>query len=139
MDCTVSVGLGHGNRDQQLMHLSAMLQFASQSMAGGLKIVSQKNLYNMGSALIKNMGFANVQDFLTDPDQVPDQPNVQQQNEEREQQLKNKELDIRAADVQVKAQKVQIEAQDTQMDARLKAAELQLEAQQNRSVAIGDT
>ena len=139
MDCTVSVGLGHGNRDQQLMHLSAMLQFASQSMAGGLKIVSQKNLYNMGAALIKNMGFANVQDFLTDPDQVPDQPNIEQQNEEREQQLRNKELDIRAADVQVKAQKVQIEAQDSQIDARLKSAELQLEAQQNRSVAIGDT
>ena len=36
-----------------------------------LKIVSEKNMYNMGAALIKNMGFQNVDDFLTDPDSIP--------------------------------------------------------------------
>ena len=33
-DCTVSVALGQGNKDQQMMHLSQMIQFASQSMQG---------------------------------------------------------------------------------------------------------
>ena len=46
-----------------MMHLSTMLSFAGDAMKGGLKIVNQKNLYNMGAALIKNMGFQNVEDF----------------------------------------------------------------------------
>ncbi len=138
LDCTVSVGLGNGNRDQQLMHLSAMIQFASESMAGGLQIVSQKNMYNMGAELIKNMGFPDVQDFLTDPDSVPPPgPSPEDQIAQAEVELKNKELDIKAADIQIKAQKLQLDAQNDQVEARLKSAELNLEAQQDRAVAIG--
>jgi len=140
LDCTVSVGLGSGNRDQQLMHLSAMIQFASETMAGGLQVVSQKNMYNMGAELIKNMGFQNVQDFLTDPDTLPPTgPSPEEQQAQAEVELKNKELDIKAADVQIKAQKLQLDAQNDQVEARLKSAELNLEAQQDRPVAIGRT
>ena len=35
-DCTVSVALGSGNKDQQMMHLSQMLSFAGEAMKGGL-------------------------------------------------------------------------------------------------------
>ena len=140
LDCTVSVGLGSGNRDQQLMHLSAMIQFASETMDGGLRVVSQKNMYNMGAELIKNMGFQNVQDFLTDPDTLPPAgPSPEEQQAQAEVELKNKELDIKAADVQIKAQKLQLDAQNDQVEARLKSAELNLEAQQDRPVAIGRT
>ena len=140
LDCTVSVGLGSGNRDQQLMHLSAMIQFASETMAGGLQVVSQKNMYNMGAELLKNMGFPNIQDFLTDPDTVPPPgPSPEEQQAQAEVELKNKELDIKAADVQIKAQKLQLDAQNDQVEARLKSAELNLEAQQDRPVAIGRT
>ena len=37
MDCTVSVALGSGNKDQQMMHLSRMLQFAGEAMKGRIK------------------------------------------------------------------------------------------------------
>ena len=136
-DCTVSVGIGNGNRDQQLMHLSTMLQFAGDAMRGGLKIVNEQNMYNMGAALVKNMGFQNVDDFLTDPSTVPPQPNPQEQLEQAEIQLKQKELEIKAADIQVKVQKMQQEAKKDAVDAQLKIAELQLEAEQGRGVAIG--
>ena len=140
LDCTVSVGLGSGNRDQQLMHLSAMIQFASETMAGGLQVVSQKNMYNMGAELLKNMGFPNIPHFLTDPDTVPPPgPSPEEQQAQAEVELKNKELDIKAADVQIKAQKLQLDAQNDQVEARLKSAELNLEAQQDRPVAIGRT
>ena len=140
MDCTVSVGIGHGNKDQQLMHLSTMLQFASQSMAGGLKIVNEKNMYNMGAALIKNMGFQNVSDFLTDPDQIPDQgPSPQEQMAQAKMQNEQKELEIKAAEIQIKAQKVKQDAQEAAVDAQLKVAELNLEREQKRAVAIGAT
>jgi len=136
-DCTVSVGIGNGNRDQQLMHLTTMLQFAGDAMRGGLKIVNEQNMYNMGAALVKNMGFQNVDDFLTDPSTIPPQPNPQEQLEQAEMQLKQKELEIKAADIQVKVQKMQQEAQKDAVDAQLKMAELQLEAEQGRGVAIG--
>ena len=139
MDCSVSVGLGHGNRDQQLMHLSTMLNFASQAMSGGLRIVTEQNLYNMGAALIKNMGFQNVHDFLTDPEQAPPKPNAQQDLEKAEMQLKKEELDIKIAEVQIKQQKLQMDAAEAQVDAQLKMAELQLEREQKRAVAIGPT
>ena len=136
-DCTVSVGIGNGNRDQQLMHLTTMLQFAGDAMRGGLSIVNEKNMYNMGAALVKNMGFQNVDDFLTDPDNVPPQPDPREQLEQAEIQLKQKELEIKAADIQIKSQKMQQEAAKDAVDAQLKMAELQLEAEQGRGVAIG--
>ena len=138
MDCTVSVGLGHGNKDQQLMHLSSMLQFAAQAMQGGLRIVNEQNMYNIGAALIRNMGFQNVDDFLTDPSQIqPSGPSPEEQMQQMEMQNKQKELEIKSAEVQIKAQKVQQDAAEAQMDAQLKIAELGLEAKQNRPVALG--
>ena len=137
MDCTVAVGIGNGNRDQQLMHLSTMLQFAGDAMRGGLKIVNEKNLYNMGAALIKNMGFQNIDDFLTNPDMIPPQPDMREQEKMMEMQVKQQELQIKAADLQLKQQKLQQEAAESAVDAQLKAAELQLEASQGRPIAIG--
>ena len=136
-DCTVSVALGHGSKDQQMMHLSQMIQFASQAMQGGLKIVNEQNMYNLGAALVKAMGFQNISDFLTDPSQIPPQPNPQEEMAQMEMQLKKQELEIKAADVQIKAQKLQQESQQNAVDAQLKMAELNLEAQQERPVAIG--
>ena len=137
-DCTVSVALGQGNKDQQMMHLSQMLQFAAQSMQGGLRIVTEQNMYNLGASLVKAMGFQNVDDFLTDPSQVPPSgPSPEQQEQQMEMQIKHKELEIKAAEVEIKAQKIQQEYQKNAVDAQLKVAELKLEAQQERPVAIG--
>jgi len=137
MDCTVSVGIGNGNRDQQLMHLTTMLSFAGDAMRGGLKIVNEKNMYNMGAALVKNMGFQNVDDFLTDPESVPPQPDPREQMEQAELQLKQKEIEIKAAHIQVEQMKIQQKAAEAQVDAQLKVAELKLEAEQGRGVALG--
>jgi hypothetical protein len=142
MDCTVSVGLGNGNKDQQLTHLSTIMQFASQAMAGGLSLVNEQNLYNIGAAMIRNMGFQNVNDFMTDPSQVQQQqegPSHEQKMAEMDMQIKSKELEIKAADVQIKAQRVQLEAAKAEVDAKLKYEELQLEREQERAVAIGAT
>ena len=141
-DCTVSVALGHGNRDQQLTHLGTMMQFASQAMSGGLSIVSEQNLYNMGAALVRNMGFVNVQDFLTDPaaqQQGQEQPSPEEQQAMVETQVKQKEVEIKLAELQLKQQKLQLDAAQMRMDGYLKMEELKLEDEQKRPVAIGAT
>jgi hypothetical protein len=138
-DCTVSVALGSGNKDQQMVHLSQMIQFASEAMKGGLPIVTEQNIYNLGASLVKAMGFQNVDDFLTDPSKLPPETNEGPSPEQMEMQVKNKELDIKAAEVQLKAQKIQQEYQKLAVDSKLKAAELNLEREQNRAVAIGAT
>ena len=141
-DCTVSVALGSGNKDQQMMHLSQMLSFAGEAMKGGLPIVSVQNMYNLGASLVKAMGFQNVDDYLTDPSQMPPQQEEQdpeQQTKIMEAQVKQKELEIKAAEVQIKAQKIQQEYQKLQVDASLKQQEINIEREQKRAVAIGRT
>jgi len=143
-DCTVSVALGSGNKDQQMMHLSQMLSFAGEAMKGGLPIVSVQNMYNLGASLVKAMGFQNVDDYLTDPSQMPqqqkgDQPSLDEQAKLLEAQVKQEELKIKAAEVQIKAQKLQQEQQKLQIDTSLKQQEINLEREQKRAVAIGRT
>jgi len=138
MDCTVSVALGNGNKDQQMMHLSSIIQFASQALSGGLPIVTPENLYNLGSALIKAMGYQNVDDFITPPPEEQEEgPDLEAEAAEMEMQLRQKELEIKQGELQVKMMKVQNEATKTQIDSKLKVAELNLEAEQKRPVAIG--
>jgi hypothetical protein len=141
-DCTVSVALGSGNKDQQMMHISQMLSFAGEAMKGGLPIVSIQNMYNLGASLVKAMGFQNVDDYLTDPSKIPEQdggPSPEEQMQMMEVQVKQKELEIKAAEVQIKAQKLQQEQQKLQIDTNLKQQEINLEREQKRAVAIGDT
>ena len=138
MDCTVSVALGNGSKDQQMAHLSQMLQFAAQAMQGGLPSVPPQNMYNLGAALVKAMGYQNVDDYLTPPPPPQSQqPSPEQQLAQMEMQVKQKELEIKTADIQLKAAKIQQEAQKDAVDAQLKAEELALEREQNRAVAIG--
>ena len=137
MDCTVSVGLGHGNRDQHLRHLTTLMQLASQAMSGGLSLMNEQNLYNMASELIKNMGFKDVDSFVTDPRMASEEPSAREQMAQAEMSLKKGELDIKVAETQIKQQKLQLEAQKLQSDNSMKIAELQLEAEQGRPVGIG--
>ena len=141
-DCTVSVALGNGNKDQQMMHLSQMLSFAGEAMKGGLRIVNEQNMYNLGASLVKAMGFQNVDDYLTDPSQIPPEqtePDLGEQAKLMEAQVKQEELKIKAAEIQIKAQKLQQEQQKLAVDSQLKVEELKLEREQQRAVAIGAT
>ena len=137
MDSTLSVGLGNGNRDQQLMHLSAILSFAGQAMQGGMNVVNEQNMYNIMAAMVKNMGFQNVNDFLTDPAQVPPQPSPEEMEAEAERKIKQGELQIKAAEIQIKQQKLQLDAAKLPADTAMKVAEIKLESEQKRPVGIG--
>jgi ATP-dependent protease HslVU (ClpYQ) ATPase subunit len=119
------------------MHLSAILNFAGQAMQGGMNVVNEQNMYNIMASMVKNMGFQNVGDFLTDPAQVPQEPSSEEKAEEMEQKIKQGELQIKAAEIQIKQQRLQLDAAKLQADTAMKVAEIKLETEQKRPVGIG--
>lgn len=72
-DLSINVGLGTGNKDQQVQHLMAL----GQKQAMGLQIgtATPKNIYNADVKLAEALGFKNADMFFTDPDGPPD-PNA---------------------------------------------------------------
>jgi hypothetical protein len=133
MDATVSVALGQGNKDQQVAQLMQLVQMAG-SQAGN-PMVSAENNYNLMAALIKSMGYQNVDDYITPPDrQQPPGPDPMM-----EAQLQSMQIDdqVKQGELEVKRMKVQNEMKETQLDAKFKMVEMEMEADRNAPVKIG--
>ncbi len=138
LDCTAQVGLGFGNKDMNLMHLSQLaqtLQMISQHPSAGM-MIKPKNVYNLVAEQIKSMGMKNVHDFITDPgDQEPQQkgPSPEQQAKQAEMQLKAEELKLKLQKMQtesaLKQKEMELDAQLAQQELELKAAEAQVDMQ----------
>lgn len=64
-DMSISVGLGTGNKDQMLAHLSNIIE--KQAMGLQIGIATPKNMYNAHAELVKNAGFRMPELFFTDP------------------------------------------------------------------------
>jgi hypothetical protein len=133
-DVHVTVGIGRGNKDQQLMHLNnigAMLQNIRQSPDGYL--VTTQNIYNLASETIKNSGYDNPNQFISNPSTVepPEPPpNVELMNAE-----------TARMEAQAKAQNAQAEnmldKQKFEWEKKVNAAEVSMEATQKRPVGVG--
>lgn len=71
-DFSVNVGLGTGNKDQQVQHLMALLQTQMQMLPIGL--VQPANLYKLAAKLAESLGFKQADQFFTDPVNAPPKP-----------------------------------------------------------------
>jgi hypothetical protein len=72
-DLSISVGLGAGNKDQQLTHLMSILQMQKEAIQIG--ITSPDKIYNALAKLTQNAGFKNPEEFWTNPaNNPPPQP-----------------------------------------------------------------
>ena len=132
MDATISVALGHGNKDQQVAQLMGLVQMASAQQG---PMVSPANMYNLMSSLLKSMGYQNVNDFITPPDQQqPPQPDPMTQAQVNK---LNTEAQVALGELEVKKQKVQNEVKETELDAKFKMVEMEMEADRNAPVKIG--
>lgn len=136
-DMSVTVGLGTGNKDQQLMHLQ-MIGTAQEKLAGaGLtNIVTPQNLYKTAVKLVENAGYKHPEEFFTDPSSAPPpQPKVdpEQIKSQTEIQKKTMEGQLVQYQEQVRAQLEQslkqIEVQGRIETARIAAsAQIEVEA-----------
>ena len=75
-DMSINVGLGTGNKDQQLGHLQQILQNQLAMLASplGPMLVTPQQVYNTQAKIVENAGFPTVEEFWTDPQNKQLQP-----------------------------------------------------------------
>lgn len=155
-DMTVTVGIGNGNKDQQMFHLnniSQLMQQIGSSDSGYL--ISDQNVYELATEFIKNSGYKNTDRFITPPEKAqkpPPQPNPAVIEAEGEAMKDKEQAGLYAAQAeqqniqnQLAPQKVEIEAAKMALEEakfewtkKVEAAELAVEASQDRPVGIGE-
>lgn len=137
-DCTVNVGLGTGNKDQQVAHLMALLQ--QQQMGLQIGTATPENVYQSQAELVKALGFKTADKFFSDPAKQPPRPqppNPEQIKAQAAQQLEQMRqqgaMQMKQAELQAEQQKfqaqTQMDMQRIQMEAQATQAQQQAELQ----------
>ena len=114
-DLSISVGLGAGNKDQQLMHINAILQLQEKALQVGL--TNPEKIYNALAKLTQNAGFKNPDEFWVNPANMPQ--GMQQQQPNPQDTLIQGQLAIEQAkaqgDMAIAQQKAQANLQQEQL------------------------
>lgn len=123
-DLTISVGLGAGNKDQQLTHLMAIINMQKEALPAG--ITSPDKIYNALAKLTQNAGFKNPEEFWTNP---AENPQGQQQDKPSEAEVMVQgQLAIEQQKAQAQLQQEQVRSQNDILIEREKiAAQAELE------------
>lgn len=138
-DLTINVGLGTGNKDQQVQHLMALKQAQAEGLQIG--ICKPEHIYHADIKLAEALGFKSGDQFFHDPSKPPEpgspppqppppDPNVvkaqlQDQQHQRDMEYKRQQADL---DRQSEVQKAQLQA-DMQMQVDKNRQQLEAEQQ----------
>lgn len=139
-DATINVGLGTGNKDQLIGHLTVLNQ--QQQLGLQIGTATPENLYQAQTELVKAMGFKSADKFFTDPAKAPPrppQPHPEVIKAQAQQQVEQMKAQLQS---QVEQQRIQmehdLEAQRMQMQAQVDTHRQQVEAQQQAIKAQQD-
>jgi hypothetical protein len=128
-DMTISVGLGTGNREQQMANMLQVMNVQKEAFQTG--IVTPENIYNSASKLAELAGFKAPELFFTnkDPNAPPPlPPEVQQQMQQVQQHIQQlteenqklqQEIAKRDADTSVEVYKVDKQAETDIMKTQM--------------------
>jgi hypothetical protein len=109
-DMTVSVGLGTGNKDQQVAHMAMLLQMDQQIVAlqGGVQgpILTAENIYKKLEKLVQAMGMPSAAPYYSDPGS-PEMQAAQQAAQAGKQPPPEVQVAQIAGNVQMQAAKLQ--------------------------------
>ena len=147
-DMTISVGLGSGNKDQQLLHLNTILQMQKEALQAGL--TSPEKIYNALSKLTQNAGFKDPDEFWNNPTTMPPQqrqPNpqdaliqgqlaIEQQKAQADMQLEAQKNEADMKQEQLRSQNdIIIEREKIAAQAELEKFKAELKAQTDLQIA----
>jgi hypothetical protein len=125
-DLSISVGLGAGNKDQQLMHLTSILQMQKEAIQVGL--TSPEKIYNALAKLTQNAGFKNPEEFWINPANTPEQEGQKQDKPSEAEIMVQGQLQIEQQKAQAQLQQEQVRSQNDVIIEREKiAAQAELE------------
>lgn len=138
-DMTINVGLGTGNKDQEINHLMALIQ--SQQMAVPAGIVTPENMFHAHSKLSQALGYKQEGLFFSDPADPQTAQKMPPKPPDPEQAKAQAAMQIEQAKGQMQAQSKQVETQATmqlerdkmEMQARVDQNRQQVEAQQQQA------
>ena len=91
-DMTISVGLGTGNREQQMQNLMNIMMVQEKAFAIGA--ASPQNIYNSAAKLTEIAGFKAPEQFFTPPQPKPPQPTPEQVKAQAD--MQKAQMDIQA-------------------------------------------
>ena len=137
---SISVGLGAGNKDQQLSHLATILQAQKEALSIG--ITSPEKIYNALAKLTQNAGFKNPEEFWINPANTPEQEGQQQKPSEAEIMIQGQlAIEKQKADAQLQQEQVRsqndvtIEREKIAAQAELERFKAQLKAETDLAIA----
>jgi hypothetical protein len=129
-DTSINVGLGNGNRDQQVGHMNVLMSQQKEGLMLG--ITQPSNVYESAKELTKLLGFRSPDRFFVKPPPgpLPPPPNPEQMKAQTAKELKQMEMQDSAQKFQaetlmtreIEAIKSQAKLQETRMQLELQAA-----------------
>lgn len=108
-DLNINVGLGTGNKDQQVQHLMTLLQVQREAMAIG--VADPSKIYNAASKLTESLGFKDPERFFSDPSKQPPQPPKPDPEMQKMQMQMQADQQKAVADMQLQREKLAAETQ----------------------------
>lgn len=108
-DMSVSVGLGTGDKGQQLQHLMSIMQVQEKGLQIG--ITTPEKIYKAAKRLAENAGFKDGDEFFGAPQPQQPKPDPEMQKAQAELQIKQQEAQL---DAQISQQKLQMDGQMAQ-------------------------
>ena len=150
-DVTVLVGLGNGNKTEQLFHMQQTMQ-AQQAMVsnGGMGVtVLPQQIVQLQEDMVKLFDKSAHGRYFTMPDPEftgqqegpsPEQQAIegQLQIEQGKLQIKQAELQLAQAELEIKQKEFELKVREHEDENEFKLAELNLEARSDRAVKIGN-
>lgn len=137
-DIEINVGLGVGNKDQQVNHLMALRGLQVQGLQIGT--ATPKNIYELDTEIAKTMGFKSGDRFFNDPQKnpPPPQPNPMQAQMEVEKmklqgQMQSKQAELEG-NARIEQMKAEFKARDDEAERNYKAQLEQLTMQMQAEV-----
>jgi hypothetical protein len=125
-DLSISVGLGAGNKDQQLVHLTSILNMQKEAIQVGL--TNPEKIYNALAKLTQNAGFKNPEEFWVNPANTPEQEGQQEERPSEAEIAVQGQLQIEREKAQAQLQQEQLRSQNDVIIEREKiAAQAELE------------
>lgn len=131
-DLTINVGLGTGNKDQQVQHLMALSQ--QQQLGLAIGTTTPKNVYNAQVKFAEALGFkSGGEQFFTDPDAPPDPNAPPKPPPPPDPAIVKAQMDQQAhqAELQAKQQMADADRQHTAQLEQFKA-DMQMQTDRNR-------